>query len=163
MTAIFRLWERRLTGDTPLTHSLCRQGAKTIWPLAVGGEARGHRTSMTRDEATRLLNIMLRRVLDHDAPQVAEADAVKGARWLMGRTARELDGLNVEVDLTKPTRWIAGLDIGHRDHIYVPVYEASTLDGGLVQYAPVSWQTRNWNTLRDDVRYVSLHPARSAA
>jgi len=155
----FRLWSKRIDVGV-ISRYQCVQAANAIWPLGemampfVGG----HRTNLTEDEAYELV-CRIQNLPNGMALTMTHEQA--GALWL-ARYAKRFGLPEGQVVNFRFVGCHYYWDNGTRA-FYMPTYRTTLLDGRRFDYAPHSWQARNWRTGRDEPIWFEWINERSTA
>lgn len=139
----FRLWRDRVLHDDVWEHAKIRQWCKAIYQLAYYGDAAGHRSSVTEDEANQLVNMFEARYEDRFAgPLITHEQAEIGRNWLATKGVRF--GLRRDIDWRTITHF-RFVDVYTYEGSYrpysTPVYAGFLPNGDVIRYHAVPWQT----------------------
>lgn len=139
----FRLWRDRVANDDVWERAKIRQWCKAIHQLAATGDASGHRSSVTEDEAVQLVEMFEAKYPDRfDGPLVTEQQAEIGREWLATKGVRY--GLRRDIDWRTITHFrfvgVYTYDSGYRPYS-TPIYVGFLPDGTAIKYHATPWQT----------------------
>lgn len=152
---IYATWVKRLRSGR-IEYGQMLQLKNVVWPLAHGGERRGHRTTLDRAEARGLVSIF-----ERHKPYVLVGTYLGHGEWNQaGRNWIEANGRRAGFppELVEHAQTIAFALVGFhcyqddppyredwgRQQAYSPIYSASIVDGDTPRawtYTPTAWQS----------------------
>lgn len=144
-TSAYRNWQERIDSGT-FTKAQCGQFARAVFRLAEGEEARGFRTTLTADEAQRLVAALKAR----GGVRLTQEHTEQGLSWITKYGAKVVGLPSEAVDGFSHFLFVGNAVIDR--YMTAPIWRIVLKDGRCIDYWTTAWQAGNdngWSWTRD--------------